>query len=46
VNIFKKAGLGLVAAGSLTNQELLLLISIVITVLGMIQDYLKGRETE
>ena len=44
MNLFKVSGAGLVAAGTLTNQDWILLISIVITVLGMIQDYLQNRE--
>ena len=34
----------MIALGGLTNEEILLILSIIITVLGMIQDYLKNRE--
>lgn len=44
MNKLKVSGAALVAAGQLTNQEWILLLSIVITVLGMIQSYLENRE--
>jgi len=44
VNKLKVGGLITLAAGGLTNEEWLLILSILITVLGMIQDYLKGRK--
>jgi len=44
VNKLKAGGLITLAAGGLTNEEWLLILSILITVLGMIQDYLKGRK--
>lgn len=46
MNLLKKTGLGLVAAGGLTNEQIILLISILVTVLGMIQDYLEGRKNK
>ena len=45
VNKLKLTGIGMVALGGLTSEEWILLLSIVITVLGMIQEYLKGRKT-
>ena len=44
MNKFKAGGLVTLTAGSLTSEEWLLILSILITVLGMIQDYLKGRK--
>ena len=44
MNKFKVGGLVTLAAGGLTNEEWLLILSILITVLGMIQDYLRDRK--
>lgn len=44
MNKLKGAGLGLVAAGGLTQDQWLLILSIVITVLGMIQEYMKENK--
>jgi len=46
MNKLKITGLGLIGLSKLTNEEWLLLISIIITVLGMIQDYLKDRKED
>ncbi len=43
MNLAKVTGVGLIAASKITNQEWILIISIIITVLGMIQDYLENR---
>jgi len=45
VNKLKLTGIGMVALGGLTSEEWILILSIVITVLGMIQEYLKDRKT-
>ena len=45
VNKLKLTGISMIALGKLTNEEWLLVLSIIITVLGMIQDYLKNRKT-
>ena len=42
-NTLKWIGAGLVATGLLTNDQLLLIISIIVTVLGMIQSYLEAK---
>lgn len=42
----KVIGASAIAAGELTKQDWLLILSIIITVLGMIQEYLKTRENE
>jgi len=44
MNKLKITGLGLIGLNRLTNEEWLLIISIIITVLGMIQDYLRDRK--
>lgn len=44
MNALKKIGLLSMAANGLTNDQYLLIISIIITVLGMIQDYLRDRK--
>ena len=44
MNKAKIAGLGIVALGGLTTQEWLFLLSILVTVLGMIQDYMKDHK--
>jgi len=44
VNKLKIIGTGLIGLNRLTNEEWLLIISIIITVLGMIQDYLRDRK--
>ena len=46
MNGLKVAGAAAIAAGKLTNQDVLFIISIIITVLGMIQEYLSYREKE
>ncbi|GAI18486.1 unnamed protein product [marine sediment metagenome] len=40
----KLTGASMIALGNLTSEEWLLVLSIIITVLGMIQDYLKDRK--
>lgn len=45
MNKLKLTGISMIALGKLTNEEWLLVLSIIITVLGMIQDYLKNRKT-
>ncbi len=45
MNSAKMVGGAALVAGGLTNQDWILILSIVITVLGMIQDYLKDRRT-
>ena len=45
VNKLKLTGISMIALGKLTNEEWLLVLSIIITVLGMIQEYLKDRKT-
>lgn len=44
MNKLKLIGAGAVGAGALTNQDWLFILSIVITVLGMIQSYLETRK--
>lgn len=44
MNRLKITGLGLVAVGKITTQDWILIISILVTVLGMIQDYLQRKE--
>ena len=44
MNKLKVVGAATIAAGKLTNQDWLFILSIVITVLGMIQEYLRHRE--
>jgi len=44
MNKLKAGGLVTLVAGGVTNEEWLLILSILITVLGMIQDYLKDRK--
>lgn len=44
MNKLKLSGAALIGAGQLTNQDWLFILSIVITVLGMIQSYLENRE--
>jgi len=44
MNKLKVIGASAIAAGKITNQDILFIISIIITVLGMIQEYLKSRE--
>jgi len=46
VNALKIVGAATIAAGKMTNQDILFIISIIITVLGMIQEYLSHREKE
>ena len=45
MNSAKIVGATALVAGGLTNADWLLILSIVITVLGMIQDYLKERSS-
>lgn len=44
MNSAKLVGGAALVAGGLTNQDWILILSIAITVLGMIQDYLKERK--
>ena len=44
MNKLKLLGAGTFAGGALTDNDWILIISIVITVLGMIQSYLENRE--
>lgn len=44
MNKLKLTGAGMIALGNLTNEEWLFILSIIITVLGMIQDYLRDRK--
>ena len=44
MNKLKIIGASAIAAGKLTNQDILFIISIIVTVLGMIQEYLSHRE--
>lgn len=44
MNKLKVTGLAALIAGGLTNEEWILLLSIAITVLGMIQSYLENRK--
>lgn len=44
MNLAKKAGLVSVVAGGLTNTDILFIISILLTVLGMLQTYLENRK--
>lgn len=44
MNKLKIVGLSMIALGGLTREEWLLVLSIIITVLGMIQDYLEHRK--
>jgi len=44
VNKLKLVGAGMIGLNRLTNDQWLLIISIAITVLGMIQDYLRDRK--
>lgn len=46
MNKLKIIGAATIAAGDLTNQDWLFILSILITVLGMIQEYLSHREKE
>lgn len=43
MNLFKIGGFLAMAAGWFSNEELIMLLGILITVLGMLQDYLKTR---
>ena len=43
LNKLKIAGASLVAVGGLTKQDWIFIISVAVTVLGMIQDYLDRR---
>lgn len=44
MNKAKLMGAGMIALGNLTNEEWLFVISIIITILGMIQDYLQHKK--
>jgi len=44
MNKLKIIGTSLIGLSWLTNEEWLLIIGIIITVLGMIQDYLRDRK--
>lgn len=44
MNKLKGVGLALVAAGGLTSEEWILILSIIVTIAGMIQTYLENRE--
>ena len=44
MNKLKYAGLAALVGGGLTNSDWILILSIVITVLGMIQSYMENRE--
>lgn len=46
MNKLKVSGAAFIAAGQLTNQDWLFILSIIITVLGMVQSYLENREEE
>jgi len=44
MNKLKMVGVSLVAAGGMTKEDWLLILSILITGLGMLQEYLKNRK--
>lgn len=44
MNALKVVGAATIAAGQITRQDWLFILSILITVLGMIQEYLSHRE--
>ena len=44
MNKLKIVGAGMIGVNRLTNDQWLLIVSIIITVLGMIQDYLRDRK--
>ncbi len=44
MGFMKSCGVGMIALGKLTNQDILFIVSIALTVLGMIQEYLNNRE--
>lgn len=44
MNKLKIIGTSLIGLNRLTNEEWLLILSIIISVLGMIQDYLRDRK--
>ena len=44
MNKLKIAGVTAVASGMMSNQDWLFLVSLLLTALGMIQEYLKARE--
>ena len=43
MNLLKSGAVATVALGGLTNQDILFIISILLMVLGMLQDYLRDR---
>lgn len=43
MNKLKAAGIGLVATGAITTEQWILILSIIVTVAGMIQSYLENR---
>ena len=44
MNLLKSVGISGIVASRLTNQDWILIISIVVTVLGMIQSYLENNK--
>ena len=44
MNLAKITGFGMIVSSKLTNQDWILITGIIITVLGMIQDYLENRK--
>ena len=44
MNLLKISGLTLAGAGALTRADWMFVISVILTVLGMLQDYLKNRK--
>lgn len=44
MNKLKYAGVAALSAGKITKQDWLFILSIIITVLGMIQSYLENRK--
>lgn len=44
MNKFKYAGMAAVVGGGLTKNDILFIISILLTVLGILQTYLEGRK--
>ncbi len=44
MNLLKVSGGALIVTARLTNQEWILIISIIVTVLGMVQAYLENKE--
>jgi len=44
LNKLKAAGMALVATGAITTDQWILILSIIVTVAGMIQSYLESRK--